>query len=261
MEEDREQITAPAYGRLFVMKRNGTTGHSMPLRRDRYTLGLDSGNDVELKLPGAALLHASLTRAGADSCDVLLACEDANASVELGNGHVLTHTSEPVRLTAGDEFVIATRRFRFDRADASHRQFPSEPPHTPPQESLRTHGQLRVRESPTTTPPASSKKTRKERPPPRAEQEGSKSPSKSTHTRVLAPDGCLLLFQRGAQGTDRVTCREVGELCKAYHIGYAAIRGLVDHPGSDWHGWRFAGIIDSSTEEQAPGKELVFIEP
>ena len=266
MGEDGEPRTMTAYGRLFVIKRNGTTGHSMPLRRDRYTLGVDNGNDVELRLPGAAPLHASLTRAGADSCDVLLTCEGADASVELGDGRVLTHGSEAVRLTAGDEFVIASRRFRFDRADAPHRQYPPEPPPTLSQDSVRTHGKLRVREPTATAPPTSSKKTRKERATPQpaaapAGQGGSRSPSKCMHTRVLAPEGCLLLFQRGAQGTDRVTCREVGELCKAYHVGYAAIRGLAEHPGSEWHGWRFAGVVDAGTEELAPGKELVYIEP
>lgn len=263
MGEDGEPKTVPAYGRLFVIKRNGTTGHSMPLRRDRYTLGLDNGNDVELRLPGAAPLHASLTRVGPDSCDVLLKCESVDAPVELGDGRALTHSSEAVRLTAGDEFVIAARRFRFDRADAPHRQYPPEPLPDFPQESLRTHGKLRVREPTTTASPKTPKKTRRERETPQspAGQAGSRSPNKCMHTRVLAPEGCLLLFQRGAQGTDRVTCHEVGELCKAYHVGYAAIRGLTEHPGSEWHGWRFAGVIDANTEELAPGKELVFIEP
>lgn len=259
--EDEQKQTNPAYGRLFIVKQNGTTGYSMPMRRDRYTLGLDAGNDVVLRLPSAAPLHATLTRAGADSCDVLLACENADAFVELGDGRVLSQGSDPVRLSAGDEFVIASRRFRYDCADAPHRQYPpQEPQSDPPQESLRTHGKLRLRDDVTTASPKKACKGRASTPVGTG-QGINRSPSKSTQTRVLAPEGCLLLFQRGAQGAERVTCHEVGELCKAYHVGNAAIRGLVEHPGSEWHGWRFTGIIDAETEEIASGKEIVFIDP
>ena len=262
------------YGRLFVVKRNGSTAESIVLRRPRYTMGTNSSCDVILRIPRAAPLHASLVRAEATSNDVLLTCEAENEPVVLDDNTKLRHGEEPVRLSYGREFTISVRSFRYDSPSAPHRPYPalqpgSDEPAPQHKRAGRSRDAAQADAAAQHAPPA--KKAQPAATPSGGTSTSSTSISTSStsstssrggsHARVMAPKGCVLLFSRGAQATERVQALEVAEICKRYHAGYRSIRGLVDEPGSEWHGWRFMGVADASTLRVLPDKKPIVEEP
>jgi len=312
------------YARLFVVKKDGSPGMSMPLRRERYTMGTDDKNDVVLKIPGAAPFHASLTRTDPTSCEVFLACEATDLPIVVYTSPTdsceLVHGSKPQRLLFGFEFCVGTRRFRYDSPDAPHRPFP--PPNLSQQsaeraqQSLRTHGVLRPRDAanPSSSKQGSTNKKQKtsqpssksasssvksKQPPKTATTSSSSSSSSARSTRssssssadvdgpaqtpsvkqqtkkkavsiivntakprIVAPEGCLMLFKRGeGSAEERTIIKEVAQMCKLFHLGFQRAVDLIEHPGTDWHRWQYGGIIDETTGELQPDKKLVTIPP